>query len=165
MSHTKQPTPHMVADPALLGIADEMKESGGHWQPCTGCYDTEDGHPTQRYDYSPALQTEIGCGCHECGGLGAVWWHMTDEQLASFENDCKEIDAEDRRDRKLATIVAPDNGTPHEVFSAVLECARAWVPEARIIGNVRAGDIARAIESLPAPETRALGPNTERVER
>lgn len=61
------------------------------------------------------------------------------------------LDAEERRERKLATVVAPDNGTPHEVISAVLECARAWVPEARIIGNVRAGDIARAIEALPSP--------------
>lgn len=80
-------------DPALLGIAAEMKESGGHWMPCTGCYDTEDGHPTQKYAYSPALQTDIGCGCHECGGLGAVWWHMTDEELAQFEKECAGIDA------------------------------------------------------------------------
>jgi hypothetical protein len=62
------------------------------------------------------------------------------------------VDAEDIREQKLATIVAPDNGTPQEVLSAVLECAKAWVPEARIVGNVRAGDIVRAIEALPAPE-------------
>lgn len=82
-----------AVDPALIGIAEEMKESGGHWMPCTGCYDTEDGHPTQKYAYSPALQTDIGCGCHECGGLGAVWWHMTDEELAQFEKDLADIDA------------------------------------------------------------------------
>lgn len=79
-------------DPALFGIAEEMKESGGHWQPCTGCYDTEDGHPTQKYDYSPALQTAIGCGCNECGGLGAVWWHMTEAELASYAEDMEAID-------------------------------------------------------------------------
>jgi len=67
------------------------------------------------------------------------------------------FEIEDRREQKLATIVAPDNGTPHEVLSAVLECARAWVPEARIIGNVRAGDIARAIAALPSPETNVAG--------
>lgn len=81
------------SDPALIGIAEEMKESGGHWMPCTGCYDTEDGYPTQKYAYSPALRTDIGCGCHECGGLGAVWWHMTDEELAQFEKDLAGIDA------------------------------------------------------------------------
>ncbi|MCB5201696.1 WYL domain-containing protein [Neorhizobium sp. T786] len=68
------------------------------------------------------------------------------------------VDVEDVREQKLATIVAPDNGTPHEVLSAVLACARAWVPEARIVGNVRAGDIVRAIEYLPAPETNVQLP-------
>lgn len=81
-----------VGDPALIGIAEEIKESGGHWQPCTGCYDTEDGHPTRKYDYSPALQTEIGCGCYECGGLGAVWWHMTEAEIASYAEDMNAID-------------------------------------------------------------------------
>lgn len=82
-----------ATDPALIGIADQMKESGGQWLPCTGCYDTEDGYPTRKYAYSPALQTAIGYGCDECGGLGAVWWHMTDEERAQFEKDCAEIDS------------------------------------------------------------------------
>ncbi|MEJ1174253.1 DUF551 domain-containing protein [Agrobacterium sp. CMT1] len=56
-------------------------------------------------------------------------------------------DVEEARENKLATVVAPDNGTTAEVLSAVLECAEAWVPEARIIGNVRAGDIARVVRS------------------
>jgi hypothetical protein len=71
------------------------------------------------------------------------------------------VDVEDIREQRLATIVAPDNGTPREVMFAVLECAKAWVPEARIIGNVRAGDIARSIEALnpelaPAAPTEAF---------
>lgn len=55
--------------------------------------------------------------------------------------------SEAETERKLATVVAPDNGTVDEVLRAVLECAQAWVPEARIIGNVRAGDIARAVST------------------
>ena len=94
------------ADPALIGITDEMKESGGHWQPCTGCYDTEDGHPTQKYDYSPALQTAIGCGCHECGGLGAVWWHMTDEEVADFAKICEEVDTEHELKMRIVRLEA-----------------------------------------------------------
>jgi hypothetical protein len=58
--------------------------------------------------------------------------------------------AEDRTYRVLAAVSSPDNGTVHEVLSAVLACANAWVPEARIIGNVRAGDIARAIAHITA---------------
>lgn len=67
------------------------------------------------------------------------------------------VDVEDVREQKLATIVAPDNGTPDEVLSYVLECAKAWVPEARIIGNARAGDIARAIEALPSSQKHSVG--------
>lgn len=81
-------------DPALVGIEEEVAESGGHWTYCSGCYDTEDGHPTQKYAYSPTLQTPIGCGCHECGGLGAVWWYMSDQDVADFEKICEEVDTE-----------------------------------------------------------------------
>ncbi len=81
-------------DPALVGIAEEVAESGGHWTYCSGCYDTEDGHPTQKYAYSPTLQTPIGCGCHECGGLGAVWWYMSDQDVADYAKICEEVDTE-----------------------------------------------------------------------
>jgi len=46
---------------------------------------------------------------------------------------------------------APDNGTPHEVLSYLLDCAKRWVPEARIVGNARAGDIERALELTLTP--------------
>lgn len=78
---TPAPAPQMEGDPALIGIAEMIEESGGHWRPCSGCYDTEDGHPTQKYDFSPALQTPIGCGCTECGGIGATWEHYTAEEV------------------------------------------------------------------------------------
>lgn len=83
-----------TGDPALRGINDTIKESGGRWRPCTGCYDTEDGHPTQKYSFSPALQTDIGCGCHECGGLGAVWEHWTDEDVKAWEATAEAVDFE-----------------------------------------------------------------------
>lgn len=66
------------------------------------------------------------------------------------------LDVEDRREHILETIAAPDNGTNRQVLSAILECANAWVPEARIIGNVRAGDIARvARAALASPPVAA----------
>lgn len=64
---------------------------------------------------------------------------------------------------------APDNGTPDEVLAYVLDCARRWVPGARIIGNARAGDIERAIaaigagsgvEKIKVPLPDWLGPDT-----
>ncbi|BCH56035.1 hypothetical protein RvVAR031_36450 [Agrobacterium vitis] len=63
---------------------------------------------------------------------------------------------EDRTHAMLETIVAPDNGTSEEVLSAVLQCAKAWVPEARIVGNVRAGDIARAIEAALSAQPQTV---------
>jgi hypothetical protein len=57
----------------FVGVEDQIKRGNGAWRPCTGCYDTEDGHPTQRYADSHYLQCALGNGCSECGGLGAVW--------------------------------------------------------------------------------------------
>ena len=72
---------------------------------------------------------------------------VPDAALSAVESKPDFWDVEEARENKLATVVAPDNGTTAEVLSAVLECAEAWVPEARIIGNVRAGDIARVVRS------------------
>lgn len=41
-----------------------------------------------------------------------------------------------------------DNANPVAVLAAVLACAESWEPEARIIGNIRASDIARSIRSF-----------------
>ncbi|MEJ8311131.1 hypothetical protein [Agrobacterium larrymoorei] len=68
----------------------------------------------------------------------------------------KFFEIEEIGENKLATITAPDNGTATEVLAALLECAEAWVPATRIIGNVRAGDIARVVRSyLSAKEQDA----------
>lgn len=41
-----------------------------------------------------------------------------------------------------------DQADPVTVLATVLHCAESWEPNARIIGNVRAGDIARSIRIL-----------------
>lgn len=45
--------------------------SEGAWRPCTGCHESNEGHPTG--PFSTALKCNLGSGCHECGGIGAVW--------------------------------------------------------------------------------------------
>jgi hypothetical protein len=45
----------------------------------------------------------------------------------------------------LPSVAPTDNAPPRGVLAGVYECAIAWEPGARIIGNVRAGDIARAV--------------------
>lgn len=54
---------------------------------------------------------------------------------------------EERCYRVLEAIAPPDDGTAQEVLSSALQCANAWVPEARILGNVRAGDLSRALSA------------------
>jgi len=80
----------VVAMPTWLqGLGDSVErvrnEGDGWWVPCSGCYESEDGHASTHYPYSTELQCRIGNGCDECGGLGAVWlvWHEADENFAS----------------------------------------------------------------------------------
>lgn len=73
-SDADKPSVHLAK--ALLAepqISDELFEEG-RWYSCTGCHETEDGHPVGGpYPYSELFRCHLGSGCHECGGLGAVW--------------------------------------------------------------------------------------------
>ncbi|NTA27422.1 hypothetical protein [Allorhizobium ampelinum] len=86
--------------------------------------------------------------------LGSVPGNATEYMGISLDDIRSALAAaptnEERTYAALETIVAPDNGTEREILTAVLECAKAWTPEARIVGNVRAGDIARAVEAALA---------------
>lgn len=77
-------------DPILQGLAravGEISPDDGRWVSCTGCYETEDGHPVGDYPHSPILGCALGGGCVECGGIGAVW-DTTD--YASFAEEILE---------------------------------------------------------------------------
>ncbi len=41
-----------------------------------------------------------------------------------------------------------DDAPSLTVLAGVRACAASWMPEARIIGNVRAGDIVRAVDDI-----------------
>lgn len=66
-----QEQPAMAVE--LLGISEQLKEGNGFWHSCSGCYETEDGHPVGQYPFSETMNCTLGAGCSECGGLGAVW--------------------------------------------------------------------------------------------
>ena len=58
-------------------------------------------------------------------------------------------------ERQIATLTGeceyqgfPDGAPVGEVFEYLLMCARGWMPAARIVGNLRAGDIARAVAEM-----------------
>lgn len=52
-------------------VEEQAIETGGHWRSCSGCYETNEGYDTG--PHSPIFKTPLGCGCSECGGIGAVW--------------------------------------------------------------------------------------------
>ncbi|MFB9223494.1 hypothetical protein [Paracoccus cavernae] len=54
-------------------VAEAMEGQAGIWRTCTGCYETCDGQPFGNYPYSAALRCDLGGGCRECGGIGAIW--------------------------------------------------------------------------------------------
>lgn len=154
------------------GIVERSFKAGALWAeqkavscPCTLIEQDEDcpigypsmicgicegnGHTTQEQVTALACEMiKIASDVGEPEDPFAAWESI--ELLKSQAAPQTVVDVEDIREQKLATIVAPDNGTPKEVLAAVLECATAWVPDARIIGNVRAGDIARAARAAIA---------------
>jgi len=57
---------------------------------------------------------------------------------------------------RSAALENTDDAAPAIVLAAVRACAASWVPEARILGNVRAGDIVRALTTTAALTEDAL---------
>jgi hypothetical protein len=52
-------------------VSDAADGGKGFWRSCSGCHETNEGHPTG--PFNRVLNCHVGFGCHECGGLGAVW--------------------------------------------------------------------------------------------
>lgn len=83
---------------------------------------------------------------------GAIAGDVTDDKAREIiEAALAAVDPEWRTEIILEAKAPPDNGTVEEVLLEVLRCANAWVPEARIIGNARAGDIARVVSDVLIP--------------
>lgn len=74
-------------DAVARGLADqvgEAMEDGGFWRSCSGCHETSDGYPTGPYTHSAGLKCDLGGGCHECGGIGAIWDNADYADMAAF---------------------------------------------------------------------------------
>ncbi|WGS55069.1 hypothetical protein LFL96_36955 (plasmid) [Paraburkholderia sp. D15] len=78
--------PHAAASPRaieLAGVADVRDARSGEWQTCADCHESVDGYPVGKYPYSETLRCELGAGCVNCGGIGAVWDRNVDAGKAS----------------------------------------------------------------------------------
>ncbi len=54
-------------------VSKFIEDGDGYWKPCSGCHESEDGHPVGKYPYSKIFRCDVGAGCHFCGGLGVTW--------------------------------------------------------------------------------------------
>ncbi|MBX8811101.1 hypothetical protein HBA91_00505 [Ochrobactrum sp. MR34] len=73
-------------------IAEVVKEEslGGAacgWKSCTGCLETNDGYHCGEYPYSKTFKAHVGSGCSECGGIGVVWEHYSQADLAEMQHE------------------------------------------------------------------------------
>lgn len=74
-------------DAVSRGLADkvgEAMEDGGFWRSCSGCHETSDGYPIGQAIQSAALKCDLGGGCRECGGIGAIWDDTDYADMAAF---------------------------------------------------------------------------------
>ena len=73
-------------------IAEVIKEesAGGAacgWESSSGCHETNEGAESVHYPYSKMFGCYVGSGCSECGGLGVVWEHWSDDALKMMAAD------------------------------------------------------------------------------
>jgi hypothetical protein len=74
-------------DALIVGLKERIAsvvewQGYGCWRTCSGCYESEDGYPNGPYPHSDVLGCTLGGGCHECGGIGAVWDDIDYEAMA-----------------------------------------------------------------------------------
>jgi hypothetical protein len=71
----RQPVPDAVRGLPieLADVAHELADGSGSWVPCPGCYETSDGYNVAGFPHSDVFRCNLGGGCRECGGIGAVW--------------------------------------------------------------------------------------------
>jgi len=48
---------------------------------CTGCFESEDGHPVGEYPWDSKANCYIGSGCSECGYTGKRRFYYDEDDL------------------------------------------------------------------------------------
>jgi hypothetical protein len=137
-----------LSELALLkaGIDHEAAEQSGSWHTCSGCYDTEDGHPTQRYPYSTTFGCDLGNGCSECGGLGVVWDNTDYADMA--EELAKPVeDPVSSAIERCAKVVPEAYAKYWEVHKAHERRWQAWKAGGGEMPTINTGSIAEFIEA------------------
>lgn len=54
-----------------IAVEELIRNGDGVWKSCSGCHEGIDGISLEPIDQ--VLKCQLGHGCSDCGGLGAVW--------------------------------------------------------------------------------------------
>jgi hypothetical protein len=106
-----------------------LKGGDGEWQPCSGCHETEDGHPVGRYPYSGFLKCDLGAGCSECGGLGAVWHDYRAYEAMGAELEASDAQAEGGKSEAVCIREDASNPDLEEIRAALTGEFKPMFPE------------------------------------
>ena len=87
----KDMTPAEIWEAVGTNVKEQLAEGDGMWRSCSGCLELEDGQNVHGYPHSDVFGCELGGGCSECGGIGAVW--DTTDYAAMGEEDSRECAA------------------------------------------------------------------------
>lgn len=94
--------------------------------------------------------------------MGKWSWRYEQARDGFASRDDAEADARAHEwGSDLAIVAPPDGAPPAEVLAALRVCASCCEPEARLVGNVRAGDIVRMCDALAATcDVRGIAPES-----
>lgn len=105
-------------------VAEAMEDDGGEWRSCTGCHETNEGYSTGHFAYSAALKCELGSGCRECGGIGAVWDNTDYADMADF------MAAADRDHANIKRILIENDIQPYRAEQIAMAITELEIPAA-----------------------------------
>jgi len=94
----------------LATVAETVKEVGlngdnGCWVSCTGCHESCEGAPTG--PFVSAFGCHLGCGCRECGGIGALW------DTADYADMAEWMQRHDRTYDNIKAVLVAQGGLPN----------------------------------------------------
>lgn len=95
-------------DVRLKEMVDTPPE--GFWHSCTGCHETSEGYSVGSYPWNAAMKCELGAGCGECGGIGAVWDDTDYDDMVEF---MMQADREEAAGKRVHRAVLDIIGDPH----------------------------------------------------
>ncbi len=112
------------------------------WRSCTGCHETNEGAETGHYPYSKMFGCHVGSGCSECGGLGVVWEHWSEDSLNEMAAD---VSAPTPPAERVVEALPNWNGwrsidTAPEDCRVILATAGGWVGEAIMLRDEDTGE-------------------------